>query len=96
MNAYEFILIEKNNFKVYENISDYLFDSQKVALKYALDKNEENSYSEHATNHWSLAKNTDVRRENNIRKVRSFNLVKSAIWSCVLVDEDDRRTDIRS
>ena len=40
MNAYEFILIEKNNFKVYENISDYLFDSQKVALKYALDKNE--------------------------------------------------------
>ena len=64
MCAYEFINIERDDFKVFENITDYLFGSQKVALKYALETKEEkeNSYSELAVNHWSLAKDIVVRR----------------------------------
>ena len=46
MCAIEFVTIERKDLKVYENIADYLFGSQKVALMYALDKTGENSYAD--------------------------------------------------
>lgn len=41
-----------------------------------------------------LQENALVRRQKNIKTVKSFNLVKRAIWSCVfLQDEDADRKD---
>ena len=35
-----------------------------------------------------MAHNARVRREKNMQNIKTFNMIKRAIWSCVLLEKD--------
>ena len=35
-----------------------------------------------------MTNNARVRRERNMQNIKTFNMVKRAIWSCVLLEKD--------
>ena len=73
MNAIEFVKMLRAEHHVIENIHGYLFGFS------------QRNWGSKA----SLLETVERGRERNIQNVKTFNLVKKAVWSCALLNEHD-------
>ena len=77
MNAKELISRLKEKHRIMRNISEYVFGFQ--------DANEQASLSNLSMEEAGEVMRKEIKnRELNIRQIKTYNMIKNAVWDCVL------------
>ena len=77
MNAKELIWKIQEKYRIMQNIAGYIFGLQDASEKASMSNMSIDEVS-------GVMQQENDKRQENLRQIKTYNMIKNAVWSCVL------------